>query len=90
MEGSSNNLTPELLSDKIRASISVEHISIEDVSDGCGSKFFAIIVSNDFEGKPLLQRHRLINEILQEEYQSMHSLQLKTWTPSQWEQQQQG
>ncbi|CAM9453798.1 unnamed protein product [Heterosigma akashiwo] len=78
-----------MLSEKIQASISVEHISVEDVSDGCGSKFIAVIVSPEFEGKPLLQRHRLINQILQEEYQTIHSLQLKTWTPQQYEQQQQ-
>ena len=31
---------------------------IIDNSDGCGAKFQAVIVSAQFEGKPLLQRHR--------------------------------
>ena len=31
---------------------------IKDTSDGCGAKFQAVIVSSQFEGKPLLQRHR--------------------------------
>lgn len=31
---------------------------VVDQSDGCGAKFSAIIVSDAFEGKPLLQRHR--------------------------------
>ena len=32
---------------------------IEDLSDGCGAKFSCLVVSSKFEGKPLLQRHRL-------------------------------
>jgi len=31
---------------------------VQDESDGCGAKFSVIIVSDKFEGKPLLQRHR--------------------------------
>jgi len=31
---------------------------VQDESDGCGAKFSVIIVSEKFDGKPLLQRHR--------------------------------
>jgi stress-induced morphogen len=31
---------------------------VQDESDGCGAKFSVLIVSDKFEGKPLLQRHR--------------------------------
>lgn len=31
-----------------------------DESDGCGGKFNVIVVSEKFEGKPLLQRHRSV------------------------------
>lgn len=31
---------------------------VVDESDGCGGKFSCIIVSEKFQGKPLLQRHR--------------------------------
>ena len=34
---------------------------VEDTSDGCGAKFAAIVVSEQFEGKPLLQRHRYLH-----------------------------
>lgn len=33
--------------------------SCVDVSDGCGAKFEAIIVSDKFEGVALLERHRM-------------------------------
>lgn len=31
---------------------------VEDLSDGCGAKISCLVVSDQFEGKPLLQRHR--------------------------------
>lgn len=33
---------------------------VVDESDGCGGKFNVIVVSDKFEGKPILQRHRLV------------------------------
>lgn len=42
---------------------------VVDESDGCGAKFSAIIVSNAFVGKPLLQRHRYcISTFLKDTY----------------------
>lgn len=31
---------------------------VVDQSDGCGAKFSVVVVSNLFQGKPLLLRHR--------------------------------
>ncbi|ESO91617.1 hypothetical protein LOTGIDRAFT_122165, partial [Lottia gigantea] len=61
---------------------------LRDLSDGCGAKFEAMIVSPLFEGKPLLQRHRLVNSTIQEEMKIVHAFQMKTLTPEQWEKQQ--
>jgi len=44
-----------------------------DGSGGCGQKFEVKIVSKLFEGKPLLQRHRLVNEVLKVEISQMHA-----------------
>ena len=57
---------------------------VKDLSDGCGGKFDAVIVSKKFEGKPLLARHRMVNEILKEELQEIHAFTQKTMTPEQW------
>lgn len=56
---------------------------ITDTSDGCGSKFEAIIVSSKFEGCALLERQRKVNAAIAEyEY---HAFSMKTWTPAQYE-----
>ena len=50
-------LTPEQVQAMIGEVINAEMIQVE----GDGHHFFAAIVSADFEGKPRLARHRLIN-----------------------------
>lgn len=57
---------------------------VVDESDGCGGKFNAIIVSKEFEGKSILQRHRLVNTTLAEELKTIHAFSQKTFTPEQW------
>lgn len=47
------------------------------------------IVSDQFEGKRLLERHRLVNSALTEEMKEIHALSItKALTPEQWKQQQ--
>jgi stress-induced morphogen len=42
------------------------------------------VVSDKFEGMKLIQRHRAINEVLKEELNTIHALQIaKCQTPSQ-------
>ena len=52
--------------------------------------FNVTVVSGEFENVPLIQRHRLINEILADEMSAekggtVHALAIKAKTPAQWE-----
>ncbi|KAJ8794928.1 hypothetical protein J1605_018744 [Eschrichtius robustus] len=49
----------------------------------CVSSFRVFVVSAKFEGKPLLQRHRLVNTCLAEELLHIHAFEQKTLTPEQ-------
>jgi stress-induced morphogen len=60
---------------------------VVDESDGCGGKFSCVVVSEKFRGKPLIQRHRLVNSALQEELKTIHAFSQKTFTPEQWKEQ---
>ena len=45
--------------------------------------FHVEIVSQAFEGKKVLERHRMVNQALQEEFsRGLHALSLKTKTPT--------
>lgn len=55
----------------------------------CGASFVVEIVSEQFEGKRLLERHRMVNGALSEEMKQIHALSIrKALTPDQWKQQQ--
>src|ERR1700744_3304803 len=73
------------LSKKLQQSIKITHISVEDMSGGCGQAFNAIIVSPEFEKKTLLARSRLVNGVLKEEIAAIHAWTPRCLTPEQWE-----
>lgn len=77
--------TAEYLSNKLQKELEADHVDIEDLSNcGCGMKFDAVIVSPKFEGKPILQRQRLVNQTLAEEMKHIHAFTMRTLTPNQW------
>jgi stress-induced morphogen len=66
------------------------HLDVVDTSGGCGASFDIQVVSAAFEGKRLLERHRLVNAALSEEMKEIHALSIrKALTPQQWKEQQQ-
>ncbi|CAI0555177.1 unnamed protein product, partial [Linum tenue] len=59
------------------------------IASRCGASFEVEIVTDQFEGKRLLERHRLVNTALAEEMKEIHALSIKkAATPEQWKQQQ--
>ncbi len=73
-------VTPEDVKDFIQQGLECEHIRV----DGDGRHFEAVIVSKAFEGKGLLQQHRLVYQTLGERMEKIHALSMKTLTPEQW------
>ncbi|KAK0237009.1 bola-like protein [Armillaria nabsnona] len=73
------------LENAIRNAIPVTHLDIEDQSSGCGENYAIVLVSEAFEGKSTLARHRWINELLKNEISQMHAFSQKTFTPKQYE-----
>jgi acid stress-induced BolA-like protein IbaG/YrbA len=74
---------PTQIKQLIVAHLPCEHITV----DGDGQHFFATIVSAKFDGKPRLQRHRLVYEALGDKMKhEIHALSLKTLTPAEWRQ----
>ncbi|MDX1823435.1 MAG: BolA/IbaG family iron-sulfur metabolism protein [Thiohalomonadales bacterium] len=64
----------------------INESSNHNVPPGSESHFKVVIASQAFDGKMLVARHRIINEILAEELQhKIHALALHTYTPQEWE-----
>ena len=48
------------------------------------SHYKVVVVSKEFEGKMLIARHRMINQTLADELNSIHALSLHTMTPDEY------
>ncbi|MES9843848.1 MAG: BolA/IbaG family iron-sulfur metabolism protein [Candidatus Sedimenticola sp. PURPLELP] len=76
---------------KIQDALKPMHLEVIDeshmhnVPEDAQSHFKVIVVSDQFEGKNLLARHRLVNGLIKQEFdQGLHALALHTMTPQEW------
>lgn len=59
---------------------------MHNVPKGSETHFKVVVVSENFNDKPLIQRHRMVNETLKEELATgVHALSIQAKTPGQWE-----
>lgn len=64
----------------------LDESSRHHVPEGAETHFKVIAVSDQFESLTVLARHRLVNQILQNEFKTgMHALSIFTYTPIEWE-----
>ncbi|KAL5511924.1 hypothetical protein ACEPAF_5173 [Sanghuangporus sanghuang] len=75
----------ETLENNLRNSMPITHLEIKDRSNGCGENYEILVVSEAFQKKTTLARHRLINELLKNEIAQMHAFSQTTLTPEQYE-----
>jgi acid stress-induced BolA-like protein IbaG/YrbA len=75
-------MTSEELQALIVGELPCEHIELS----GDGRHWYATIVSMEFEGKRLIQRHQRVYAALGGRMQTdeVHALSMKTYTPSEW------
>jgi acid stress-induced BolA-like protein IbaG/YrbA len=75
--------TPELVKSYIAAGLDCSHLQVE----GDGQHFNAVIVSDAFVGKRLIQRHQLVYAALGDRMrEEIHALSMKTLTPEEFQQ----
>ena len=73
--------TPQQIESYIKQSIACSHLLVE----GDGQHFYATIVSPDFEGKRLVQRHQLVYAAMGERMKAeVHALSIKAFTPTEY------
>lgn len=83
--------TQQTIEQKLGSRFEPLHLEVENeshmhnVPEGSESHFRIVLVSEQFEGKPLVQRHRAVNAALAKELQGgVHALALHTMTPEEW------
>jgi BolA protein len=83
------NIIEQKINDRLKpVYLEVQNEShMHNVPPGSESHFKVTVVSDLFEGKMLIARHRLLNETLAAELAGpVHALSLHTLTPSEWAQ----
>ncbi|KAE8983667.1 hypothetical protein PR003_g23819 [Phytophthora rubi] len=77
--------------EKLLAAFAPTHLDVineshmHNVPRGAETHFKVVVVAEQFDGKPLLQRHRLVNAALQQELSDgVHALSILSKTPQQW------
>ncbi|MFI4940925.1 MAG: BolA family protein [Burkholderiales bacterium] len=74
--------TPEIVKKYIAAGLDCTHLEVQ----GDGQHFDAVIVSNAFAGKRLVQRHQLVYAALGDRMrEEIHALSMKTLTPEEFQ-----
>jgi acid stress-induced BolA-like protein IbaG/YrbA len=75
-------MTASELESIIAAGLPCEHLEVA----GDGRHWEAVIVSPEFEGKRLIQRHQRVYATLGERMRTdeVHALSMRTFTPSEW------
>ena len=83
--------TQSIITEKLRQAFNPEHLEVNNesnmhnVPEGSESHFKVVIVSDSFDGKMLIARHRLVNETLKAELDGViHALALHTMTMNEW------
>jgi len=76
-------MTADELQTIIAAGLPCEHLHVE----GDGRHWYATLVSAEFEGKRLIQRHQRVYATLGEKIKTdeVHALSMKTYTPAEWQ-----
>ena len=85
-------IVQQRINDKLQAELSPEYLEVvneshnHNVPSGSESHFKVTIVADAFSGKRLIQRHRLINQILADELANdIHALALHTYNKEEWQ-----
>lgn len=79
------------IEEKISASLAPTYLEVlnesnqHNVPPGSESHFKVTVVSEQFDSKMLIARHRILNQLLAEELAaSIHALSMHTYTPEEW------
>jgi len=78
-------MTPEQLKSRLEALVPGTTVEVTDLT-GTRDHYQAVVVSPAFEGKLMIEQHRMVMGMVRSEVDSgeVHALTLKTYTPEQY------
>ena len=75
----------EAVAEIVRGALPDAHVEVSDMTGGL-DHFQVVVVSPQFEGKTLIERHHMVQGPLRAHVEDgrIHALSMKTFTPEQW------
>ena len=72
-------VSAEVIKKKLQAALGADaEIVVEDTSSGCGDFFRVFAASSRFDGIGMVAQHRLVQDVLQDEFKSAHGMTIRT------------
>lgn len=78
-------MTPQEIQKVIEEKLPGSQVQIHDLT-GTADHWQVTVISKTFEGKPMLEQHRMVKGFFEAEIASgvLHAFSLKTYTPEEW------
>jgi len=78
-------MTSDQLQRRIEDNFPGSTVVVKDLT-GTSDHYQVLVISDKFEGKSMIDQHRMVKTMLDKDIQSgeLHALSLKTFTPAQW------
>lgn len=81
-----NDMTPEQMKERLESLAPGTYAEVTDLT-GTQDHYQAVIVSPAFEGRKMIEQHRMVYGLFREEMKTeeVHALTMKTFTPAEYE-----
>ncbi len=79
-------MSPDEIQKKIERDLAGSTAQVQDMT-GTADHYQVVVVSSLFEGKSMIEQHRMVKSVFEKDIASgeVHALTLRTYTPSEWE-----
>jgi len=83
-------MSAEAIKKRIQENIVTREVILQDLTGG-GDHWQVTVVSEQFEGLPLIQQHKMVLDLFSQDIATnhVHALSVKTYTPQRWKKVQQ-
>jgi len=74
--------TESAIQEKLQKALTVKDVDVRDTSGGCGTMFEIKVAADEFKNKSIVQQHKVVTKILQDEISQWHGFVLLTSAPN--------
>lgn len=74
--------TEAAIQEKLQNALTVKDVKVRDTSGGCGTMFEIQLSAEEFRNKSIVQQHKVVTKVLQDDISQWHGFTLLTSAPN--------